>query len=123
MTRSRTFGRLFLRVVMPASFILISAITFENPARAICDDTMITGKPASGAELSGIKALARKNWRQSVAARKGPSWSHWNAAKSRSLDCRKRAGGRSQCQARGTPCKDVSGGGKASAGERYELVR
>lgn len=111
--------------MMTSLMILFGSIGIAEPAFAAraCAQKTVTGQSVSGSVLSAVEIQAKKSWRRKVAAQNGPSWSHWNAAGARSLECRKTNGDAMQCQASGIPCKDMSSGERNPATRKYRLVR
>ena len=88
-----------------------------------CAQSTIAGRAATGSEQSEVRKKARQNWRRQVAAKNGPSWSHWDAARVRSLNCRRTAGNARFCRAVGVPCRDLPAGNRKVGASEYNLVR
>jgi hypothetical protein len=95
-----------------------------GPAQAsmACELKNIAGEPKSAPDRAAAGALARKAWKNRVAAGRGPIWSNWNVAKDRSIRCAAK-GGRMECRARARPCKELGSlGGEDGSGAGYKLV-
>jgi len=112
-------------VPLAALVFALSAIGGGNPAHAAkaCANSVVISAQKSGPHLSTVKSQAKQDWKNKVAASRGPSWSRWNAAEARLLDCRNAQGNIKQCRAHGIPCKELTAGGRKSGGSKYKLVR
>ena len=102
----------------------LAALAGTAPAHAAkaCALKSIVGAPQSASKKAPAKAQARRDWKNRVAASRGPLWSSWNVANDKSVDCRNK-GATVQCRARATPCKELGSMGKEPGGEKFRLVR
>ena len=91
-------------------------------AAKACALKSIVGAPKTGADKAAAGALARQDWKNRVAASRGPIWSNWNAADDKSVKCQGK-GGAVQCRARAMPCKELGSFDKGSGGAEFKLVR
>jgi hypothetical protein len=104
--------------------ISIAALSWAAPAQAAkaCALKSIVGAPKTGTDKKAAGAKARRDWKNRVAASRGPIWSNWGVASDRSVKCKSK-GSAVQCRARAMPCKELGSFDKESGGTQFKLVR